>query len=33
MIKKIDCNRKEFENIKNDRQTYKIFDKKRLSNK
>ena len=26
MIKKIDCNRKEFENIKNDRQTYKIFD-------
>ena len=26
MIKKIDCNKKEFENIKNDRQTYKIFD-------
>ena len=26
MIKKIKCNEKEFEDIKNDRQTYKIFD-------
>ena len=26
MIKKMKCNVKEFENIKNDRQTYKIFD-------
>ena len=25
MIKKIKCNEKEFENIKNDMQTYKIF--------
>ena len=26
MTKKIKCNEKEFEDIKNDRQTYKIFD-------
>ena len=26
MIKKIKCNEKEFEDIKNDRETYKIFD-------
>ena len=26
MIKKIQCNKKEFEDIQNDKQTYKIFD-------
>ena len=26
MIKKIKCNKKEFEDIKNDKQTYKVFD-------